>query len=158
VGTIDVTAAQIRTPHGGIRRSPERWRVMSRFHVSIDAEPTEIGIVRLAATSFLRAMGWPEADIDPVVFATSEAVSNSVEHAYRGFTVGRIGIDLQIDVIDAGRERLCVTVSDDGRWRPETPAVVGHNGLLLIRGLVDRLLIHTDGRGTRTILQLDRAR
>jgi len=131
---------------------------MSRFHVSIDAEPTEIGIVRLAATSFLRAMGWPESDIDPVVFATSEAVSNSVEHAYRGYAVGRIGVDLELADIGPGRERLCVTVSDDGRWRHETSAGVGHNGLLLIRALVDRLLIDTDGRGTRAVLQLERAR
>jgi len=131
---------------------------MSRFHVSIDAEPTEIGIVRLAATLFLRTMGWSESDIDPVVFATSEAVSNSVEHAYRGFTVGRIGVDLEIDAIGPGRERLCVTVSDDGRWRPERPAAAGHNGLLLIRAMVDRLLIETDGRGTRAVMQLERAR
>ena len=130
----------------------------SRFHVGIDAEPTEVGIVRLATTLFLRAMGWSEADIDPVVFATSEAVSNSVEHAYRGFAVGRVGVDLVIDAIDPGRERLCIIVSDTGRWRPETPSVAMHNGLLLIRAMVDRLLIETDGRGTRAVMQLERAR
>jgi serine/threonine-protein kinase RsbW len=132
--------------------------VTSRFHVSIDAEPTEIGIVRLAATVFLRTMGWSESDIDPVVFAASEAVSNSVEHAYRGFAVGRIGVDLEIAPVGPGRERLCITVSDDGRWRPETSAAAGHNGLLLIRAMVDHLLIETDGHGTRAVMQVERAR
>ena len=131
---------------------------MSRFHVSIDAEPTEVGIVRHATTVFLQTMGWSDADVDPVVFAISEAVSNSVEHAYRGFRAGRVGVDLEIAPLDAGRERLCVTVSDDGRWRPEARAATGHNGLLLIRALVDRLLIETDGRGTRAVMQLERAR
>jgi anti-sigma regulatory factor (Ser/Thr protein kinase) len=130
----------------------------SRFHVSIDAEPTEVGIVRLATTVFLRTMGWSESEIDPVVFATGEAVSNSVEHAYRGFAVGRISVGLELSAIGPGRERLCITVSDDGRWRTETPTAARRNGLLLIRAMVDRLLIDTDGRGTRAVMQLERAR
>lgn len=122
-----------------------------RFHIDVAAEPTEIGLVRRAVALFLRVSGWPDAGAEQVVFAVGEAVSNSVEHAFRGFAVGRVGVDLELDA--AG---LLVTVNDDGRWREPGHSGLRHNGLPLIRAMVDDLVVESDAAGTRAVMRIAR--
>jgi anti-sigma regulatory factor (Ser/Thr protein kinase) len=89
----------------------------------------------------LAARAWPDDELDDVVLAVSEVVSNAVEHAYahapsaEGPTVSVFAVERRGE----GGRRLELEVRDGGSWR-EPPASSGFRG----RGLhVARTVMHT---------------
>lgn len=110
-----------------------------------------VGIARFVVGTWLAAVHWPAANAEELVFVISEAVSNSVEHAYRDLHAGQVTVELTAVVGTPSRQML-VVVTDFGRWRPAHPAPGRGNGLLLIRSIVDRISIETDDAGTRVIM------
>lgn len=119
-----------------------------RLHVAVDAAPHLVAVVRRAVTTWLAAVRWPEPDITGPVFAISEAVSNSVEHAYRDLRLGWIAVDVGVDDSDKTRV-LRILVTDFGSWREGRPGADRGNGMALMRALVDTLDVDTDEDGTR---------
>lgn len=114
------------------------------LHLAVAAEPVQIGLVRHVAARFLHDAGWPGDQIQDVVFVVSEAVSNSVEHAYRGLDAGRVAVDLTCDA-----DRVVVVVTDQGSWRPDAPVQQRGSGLDLIRTLSESVEVATGVSGTR---------
>ena len=91
---------------------------------------------------WLTAARWPEDELDAIVYAVSEAVSNAAEHAYPPGSSGRVVVAARIeDAIrtSAGPTRLVrVSVRDEGRWRVPPPTDEGRRrGLPLMAALMD---------------------
>jgi anti-sigma regulatory factor (Ser/Thr protein kinase) len=128
-----------------------------RLHVAVDADPHLVGVVRRTVTAWLAAMRWPEPHTAGPVFALSEAVSNSVEHAYRNLRAGRIVVDLAVEGTEDART-LRVMVTDFGSWRGGRPGADRGNGLALIHSLVDSLDVDSDDTGTRVAMCIAVAR
>jgi anti-sigma regulatory factor (Ser/Thr protein kinase) len=82
--------------------------------------------------------------VHDVVVAVHEAAANVVEHAYRSGS-GTLRVDARAD-----RERLVVSVRDQGRWRPPVPSEERGRGILLIRELMDDVTVQRgdDSHGT----------
>ena len=112
-------------------RSPVELRLPTRAASVSDA--------RHRAAEFVRALGGRTEDIE---IAVTEAVSNAVEHAYRGGAEGTISIRLETLVPDT----VAITVSDDG-------AGIGPNldreGLGLGLALIGRLATEFEIRPQR---------
>jgi anti-sigma regulatory factor (Ser/Thr protein kinase) len=72
------------------------------------AEPLSVGKARAAISEFAEAAGATRRQIDDVRLATSEAVTNSVLHAYRG-QPGSIYLTAV-----AACEELWILIADDG--------------------------------------------
>jgi len=88
--------------------------------------------------------GVPEPLAGDIVLVINEACTNSIEHAYRGHSVGTMR--LEVDSVDGEVRAL---ISDDGSWKPPA-ADPGHGGrgMMLIRELGDRVEVDSSPTGT----------
>jgi anti-sigma regulatory factor (Ser/Thr protein kinase) len=95
-------------------------------HLVVHADAAAIGRVRGAMAAFALAAGASADTVAAVRLAVSEAVTNSVRHAYDEGTVdGEIRTDAHVDV-DAGGWVMIVSVADDGpgmRARHDSPGL-----------------------------------
>ncbi|HEY2205586.1 MAG TPA: ATP-binding protein [Pseudonocardia sp.] len=108
-------------------------------------------VARRLVRRWLTALGCGEPEIDDLVLATNEAVSNAVDHAYpSGDLSGGISVQAELLPHGDGAHQVVITVADGGVWQP-MPAVRGYRGrgLLLMRALTESLELHNTGAGTR---------
>ncbi|BDX35046.1 histidine kinase [Mycobacterium antarcticum] len=100
---------------------------------------------RDALRAWLTQAGVEPAQINDVLTATGEAVSNAIEHGHRDRPDGTISLQAA-----ASADRLQVTITDTGRWRPpsQIPDIRRGRGIGLMRGLMDDFTITTDDVGT----------
>ncbi|WP_053736680.1 ATP-binding protein [Nocardia sp. NRRL S-836] len=117
------------------------------------ADAHETGRVRHQLREWLQGGGVTGDEAEDLVLAVSEAVNNSIEHAYPGPVRGTIEVHASA-VHDGG---ITVDVVDHGRWRVPPPALTTRGrGLLLMRESVDDVEIHRSANGTT--VRLHRAR
>ena len=111
--------------------------------VDLPAEPQSVSRARRAVLDALTGIA---VDRDAIGVVVSEAVTNAVLHAYRDRErPGEVHVSAQLH--DEGLE---VAVADDGiglRPRPDSPGV--GLGMALIADLADRVVISSEGQGTR---------
>jgi stage II sporulation protein AB (anti-sigma F factor) len=103
---------------------------------SYDATPEAVGAARLALAGLARCAGAPPEQVDAVRLAVSEAMTNSVIHAYGGGP-GRIRVTAAV-----AAEELWILIADDGcglEPRAERPGL--GLGLGLIAEVSDELAI-----------------
>jgi hypothetical protein len=124
--------------------------VSDHLHLAVDAEPHLLSVLRHAVQTWLAAMRWPRPAAEELVFAIREAVSNSIEHAYRDIRAGRVTLDM---TIVAEPRAMHVVVTDFGRWRPHRPGPTRGNGLALMNAVVAWSHIETDDAGTRVTMR-----
>jgi serine phosphatase RsbU (regulator of sigma subunit)/integral membrane sensor domain MASE1/anti-sigma regulatory factor (Ser/Thr protein kinase) len=88
---------------------------------------------------------------DALLLACNEALSNALEHAYRGRQPGRT----TLKVVRVDHRHVRVEVSDGGRWRPG-PHGEGDRGrgLMFINRLARRVLLDLSDHGTRVTITL----
>lgn len=99
------------------------------------ADPVSLSLVRQRFRGWLTDLRWPGGEVDDIVLAVNEAVSNAVEHADPpGFAAEVRVAGRQYTEPDGGR-RVVIGVSDNRRWQPErTPNGMG---LLVIHTCMD---------------------
>jgi serine/threonine-protein kinase RsbW/stage II sporulation protein AB (anti-sigma F factor) len=118
----------------------------THLQLSLPAESLSIGRARNAVAEFAQEHG---ANRDDVALAVSEAVSNSVIHAFRGRTAGTVDVDARAD-----GDALVVTIADDGVGVMPNPDSPGLGlGLALIGSLADGMELHRDGKGTTVVMR-----
>jgi PAS domain S-box-containing protein len=128
-------------------RGPARWQR------EFPAEPVIVGEVRRAVADFARAHGAPDAALDNITLAVSEATTNAVMHAFVGLPAGRVSV-----TAEAGDGCLLVRVSDDGRGmtpRSDSPGL--GLGLTMMASMASRCDIREGpfGRGTEVRMLFD---
>ena len=127
------------------------------FDRSMHSDSQLIAGVRAEFRTWLTACGIGSEDLDALVLAASEAIANSIEHAYRGDPSGVIRISGACD----GRH-VDVFVHDDGVWIPPRHRNPDESGLLRGRGLplIGKLMDATelDTRNGTTITMRRRLR
>lgn len=124
-----------------------------RFEVT--AAPAELRRARRVLGGWLDGLELGDADRDAVELAVSEAVTNAVEHAYRGgpgTVAGVGGVDRPSVTVHGeldAQGRCVLGVSDRGRWRPPDvdPDSRGR-GLQMMRATMDGVELRTTGDGT----------
>lgn len=120
----------------------------------IPAKPEYIALGRLALTGLARARALDSDALADLKLALTEAVSNSVRHAYPGAGEGQVDIRYELRA-----DRICIEVVDDGDgFDPdESPAFEGDDlsegglGIAIIRTLADEVEIESrpGARGSR---------
>lgn len=114
------------------------------------ADPGVLTDIRDAVRCWLGGVELTADVCEDLVYATSEAASNAVEHAYRAPVVA------ETVTITMWSEPGMVNIEivDRGSWVPATdePTTRGH-GLPLIRGMVDSVSIDSRPGGTTVSLR-----
>jgi anti-sigma regulatory factor (Ser/Thr protein kinase) len=125
--------------------------------VPLPADPVAIPVARHQVRRWLAALSWPAAELDDVVLAVSEAVTNAVEHAYVNQLPGVIEVRGVVEALVTGLHRVTVIVRDYGRWRLAlTDDEQDHRGISIMRACMDTVTIgrSDDGRpGTQVVLR-----
>lgn len=124
-----------------------------RHSASVPAELDELLRVREALASALRRCGWNEEDAFRVLISADEAFANALSHGSDG--AGTIRAAFRVTSTTA-----TVIVADRNRAGAEAPALPAippeasehGRGLILMRGLADRMLVRGGPRGTAVAL------
>jgi anti-sigma regulatory factor (Ser/Thr protein kinase) len=113
----------------------------SAFRWRRPARASELSVMRRVMTSWLESAGVDRDDVALIAVAVSEAVTNSIEHAY-GRHEGWVEIEARQE---EGAVEL--VVRDGGRWRPKALGS-GGRGLGLIGRLMDEFELRRAEQGT----------
>jgi len=121
---------------------------------TVPAHPAAASVVRQHVRHWLTELAWPEDEADNVVLAVSEAVCNSIEHAYPdGDPDGLVRVSGESVPLGGGGRQLLITVCDHGRWRPVPENDEGRRrGIPLMRALTESLDVIGTAAGTRVTL------
>jgi 8-oxo-dGTP diphosphatase len=141
---------------------PAQPRSVEPVRLQLPADPVSASVARDRLRRWLDALGWPPAQSEDIVLAVSEAVSNSVEHAYLGHRDDQPAGEVDVHVratTEAGLRHITAVVRDHGRWRP-VPAddEYRRRGIPLMRACMDRVAItplrNDDGEHAGTLVTL----
>ncbi|WP_170166499.1 ATP-binding protein [Lentzea atacamensis] len=118
------------------------------------ADAREVAPLRHQLREWLQESGFGDDEASDLVLAVSEAVNNSVEHAYPAPATGTIEVRARIGKDGA----VAIDVTDHGQWRVPPPTLTTRGrGLLLMRESVDDVVIDRSSRGTTVRLRRGRS-
>jgi anti-sigma regulatory factor (Ser/Thr protein kinase) len=110
--------------------------------------------LRHALDAFLDAIKIEQTRREDIVLAVGEALSNAVEHGYRGSASGQVEIHARAQENDT----LIVDVLDRGCFIERNDETPGRGfGLLIVRAIARTVSIDTEN-GTRVSMVFDAAR
>jgi anti-sigma regulatory factor (Ser/Thr protein kinase) len=112
------------------------------LRLALPADPIAISVARHQVRRWLAALSWPVGQLDDIVLAVSEAVTNAIEHAYLDQPPGVVEVRGGIEATPDGQRRVTVIVRDHGRWRA-APIDDEHRrrGIPLMRACMDTVTI-----------------
>jgi anti-sigma regulatory factor (Ser/Thr protein kinase) len=123
----------------------------------LPADPIVSSVARHQVRRWLAALSWPAGQLDDIVLAVSEAVSNAVEHAYLDQPPGVVEVRGGAEATPGGQRRVTVIVRDHGRWRPAPIDDENRRrGIPLMRACMDTVTIgqpDDDPVGTWVVLR-----
>jgi anti-sigma regulatory factor (Ser/Thr protein kinase) len=152
-------AAAVRTSHtvtrAGIR--PATRAINHRgniFAVVLAATPISVTRSRRELARWLQTLALDPDQIDEILLAVNEAVTNAIEHGSRCDESKRVSIRASV------RDRaVTATVKDTGRWIPVDHGAAARNhrgrGLILILELADDVDIVRSAEGTQITMRFD---
>jgi len=113
------------------------------------ADACHLPTIRAEVAGWLNELPAPPDIVNNVVLAVTEAVANSVEHAYHAIT--------EHNTIDVAfwteGSVICIQISDHGSWRP-LPGLNGRaRGLTHMGELVESVMIRFGTAGTNVLLR-----
>jgi serine phosphatase RsbU (regulator of sigma subunit)/anti-sigma regulatory factor (Ser/Thr protein kinase) len=120
----------------------------TELEFAVDARARSLTMIRRALSRWLQDLEIPPFVSREIVMAVHEASANVVEHAY-GPTGGTITITARRE---EDEDRVEVRIRDSGTWRGSSRGDRG-NGLKLMRGLMDDVLVDTSAEGTVVVLR-----
>ena len=118
----------------------------TELEFAVEARARSLLMIRRALGRWLEDLEVPRAVATEIVMGVHEAAANVVEHAY-GPAGGTIIITAKRDGDDVE-----VVIRDSGTWRGSSRGDRG-NGLRLMRGLMDDVMVDTSATGTVVVLR-----
>jgi anti-sigma regulatory factor (Ser/Thr protein kinase) len=129
------------------------------LHLVLNAGWVVPSIARERVDGWLRSHRWPPAQVEELVLAVSEAVSNSVEHGYQVPLdaldhPGAVELDARLTAAPDGYRQVEFRVVDRGSWRePDTGTSSRGHGMLIMRTCTDELVVDASPDGTSVLLR-----
>ncbi len=121
------------------------YRQPAPLAMNFVADTRNLAPSREALRSWLAQAGVERGQINDVLIATGEAVANAIEHGHRDRPEGTVSLHAAAVV-----DRLHVTVTDTGAWKPphDIPDIRRGRGITLMRDLMEHCSIHSNDAGT----------
>lgn len=112
---------------------------------------------RSALRDWLSRLGGPDRAVEDALLVVSEAVSNSVQHAYpaEGGPDDGISVHAAVTADGDGRPELRLTITDRGRWRaPRSSADGRWRGMALIASVAEQVDVDPGPAGTTVTVRI----
>lgn len=130
-----------------------KMRPFDYIELKIPAKPQYIGVVRLAISGLANRIGFTFDEIEDLKIASGEAVTNAVQHAYKGEKEGEVIVGcalykdkLEIMITDHGEsfdfEETKKQIGPYSKESSEEFLREGGLGLYLMETLMDEVKIH----------------
>ncbi|WP_233157890.1 SpoIIE family protein phosphatase [Actinokineospora bangkokensis] len=121
------------------------YRHPAPLHMDLTADAEDIAPARGALRGWLNRCGLDPVQVQNILVAAGEAVTNAIEHGHRESPGGRVLLRAAA-LIDA----LHITVTDTGSWKLPNPQQNPHRGrgITLMRALMNDVTIESDTTGT----------
>jgi anti-sigma regulatory factor (Ser/Thr protein kinase) len=135
------------TPAGGYQDDVVLllYRHPGPLEMKFPADLTELAATRKALRGWLSRVGIDSDQTMSLLVASGEAVANAIEHGHRHDPGGTVSFSAC-----ALTDRIQMTITDTGRWKPKTSSSDSHRGrgIALMRALMDEVTIGSDEAGT----------
>ncbi len=123
------------------------------IHLDVPADDDAVRVVLDALAEWLESLRVRDLDQIVIQHAVDELVANVVDHAYPSGSEhehdGRLTVDAELTEVGDVQIRF----ADTGQW-VEPPLVTERGrGLTIVRGMVDRLVVHSAGSGTSATIR-----
>jgi PAS domain S-box-containing protein len=121
------------------------YRQPAPLEIEVAANPDELASIRTSLRGWLGRAGVDSEQSLNVLIATGEALSNAIEHGHRGQPDGSVRLRAIVFA-----DRLHLTITDTGSWKPPEPALNSHRGrgIALMRALIHEVTIQSRATGT----------
>ncbi|TPG28111.1 response regulator [Mycobacterium hodleri] len=121
------------------------YRQPAPLHLSFPAHAAQIATTRTALRTWLGRTELSPNQIQDLLVAAGEAVTNAVEHGHRDQPEGTITLTARTQGND-----LHVSITDTGTWKPPVtgPDRTRGRGFTLMHALAHDVTIHSDDTGT----------
>jgi anti-sigma regulatory factor (Ser/Thr protein kinase) len=121
------------------------YRQPGPLEMAFPAHTDQLAPSRSELRGWLGRVGVDPEQVQNVLIAVGEAVSNAIEHGHRNTPDGTVTLRAC-----AYADQLRVTIRDTGTWKENRPGenIRRGRGLALMRGLMDDFSIHSDPGGT----------
>ncbi|KAA0092681.1 PAS domain S-box protein [Mycolicibacterium sp. P1-18] len=117
--------------------------------IDVVATPDQLSDIRRQITAWLRATGIPDDLGGDIVLVVNEACTNSIEHAYRGATPGRMVV-----CTEAKGRGISIQITDFGSWKlPDANPRTRGRGVPLMRAVSGDVFL--DGTSTGTTVTMN---
>jgi anti-sigma regulatory factor (Ser/Thr protein kinase) len=147
-GTLAAVSGRIGRPTDDVALLLASVEPSTVFAIEVPARPDSLAPLRRRLRAWLPRVGFEGDEAAEILLAASEAVNNSVEHAYGGAASGAVLLNAVAD-----DEKLRLEVTDRGCWLVAEPDDERGRGLHLMNGLMDRVDVETGPGGTRIMLE-----
>ncbi|WP_369827688.1 SpoIIE family protein phosphatase [Mycobacterium sp. E2989] len=121
------------------------YRHPAPLELTFPADVSHLAPARTALRSWLTRTRLDPEQAMNVLVAAGEAVANAIEHGHRDKPEGTVSLGAT-----ALGDRVQLTITDTGSWKPPQPASYPHRGrgIALMRGLMHDVTISPDAAGT----------
>jgi anti-sigma regulatory factor (Ser/Thr protein kinase) len=136
--------------HSARERNPDD-PLASVISMVLMSDPVSLSVVRERFRRWLAALCWPAREVDDIVMAVNEAVSNAVEQTHPSAVGAEVRVaGRQFAERDGGR-RVLVAVAAGDYWSPEPDGFEGP-GLLMIHACMDAVEVSREVDGTTMLM------
>lgn len=125
------------------------------LQVSIAPDLRALRQVRTSLRAWLAAVG--VHDVDDVVLAVDEAVSNAVEHGHGDDHAAGRSSPITVTARVAGDDMVQIEVRDHGSWRVPTPNSDRGRGIGIMRSIMDEVDVRSSATGTVVVMRRRRS-
>ena len=115
------------------------------------SDPVSLSVVRERFHRWLAELCWPSRDVDDIVMAVNEAVSNAVEQTHPSAMGAEVRVAARLFAERDGGRRVLVAVAAGENWSPEPDGFEGP-GLLMIHTCMDAVEVSREVDGTTMLM------
>jgi anti-sigma regulatory factor (Ser/Thr protein kinase) len=151
-GTLAAVAEAIGAPSDDVALLLGAIEPSHAFSIELPARPDILAPLRRRLRAWLARIDFDEESAGEILLAVSEAVNNSIEHAYEAGGNGA-GPGAVFLTATADDEKIRVEVTDRGCWLVTEPREERGRGFHLMKGLMDHVEVDAGAAGTRIVLE-----
>ena len=115
------------------------------------ADPVSLSVVRERFQRWLIGLYWPSREVDDIVMAVNEAVSNAVEQTHPSAVGAEVRVAARQFAERDGCRRVLVAVAAGEYWSPDPDGFEGP-GLLMIHACMDAVEVAREVDGTTMLM------